>query len=152
MQQTHISMANPTTTDQDLAKRSLKSFRKLSKLYKNNAKSIEFAVKEDGTAFQLPVSALDSIETILKNLAEGKHSEILSENQYLTTQQAADYLDVSRPFVVRLLEAGKLPFKKVGRHRRVLFSELKHYEEKQQQIALQKLKKLSEESQLLNLY
>lgn len=145
-------MANPTTTDQDLAKRSLKSFRKLSKLYKNKAKSIEFAVKEDGTAFQLPVSALDNIETILKNLAEGKHSEILSENQYLTTQQAADYLDVSRPFIVRLLEAGKLPFKKVGRHRRVLFSELKNYEEKQQQIALQKLKKLSEESQLLNLY
>ena len=145
-------MANPTTTDQDLAKRSLKSFRKLSKLYKNNVKSIEFAVKEDGMAFQLPVPALDSIETILKNLAEGKHSEILSENQYLTTQQAADYLDVSRPFVVRLLEAGKLPFKTVGRHRRVLFSELKHYEEKQQQIALQKLKKLSEESQLLNLY
>lgn len=145
-------MANPTTTDQDLAKRSLKSFRKLSKLYKNNVKSIEFAVKEDGMAFQLPVSALDSIETILKNLAAGKHSEILSENQYLTTQQAADYLDVSRPFVVRLLEAGKIPFKTVGRHRRVLFSELKHYEEKQQQIALQKLKKLSEESQLLNLY
>ncbi|KPP94666.1 MAG: toxin-antitoxin system antidote component [Bacteroidetes bacterium HLUCCA01] len=145
-------MANPTTTDQDLAKRSLKSFRKLSKLYKNNANSIEFAVAQDGTAFQLPVAALDSIETILKNLAEGKTSEIISETQYLTTQQAADYLDVSRPFVVRLLESGKIPFKKVGRHRRVLFSELKNYEEKQQQIALQKLKKLTDESQRLNLY
>lgn len=145
-------MANPTSTDQDLAKRSLKSFRKLSKLYKNNEKYIELAAKESGTAFQLPVSALDSIETILKNLAEGKHSEIISEKQYLTTQQVADYLDVSRPFVVRLLEAGKLPFKTVGRHRRVLFSDLKNYEDKQQQIALQKLKKLSEESQNLNLY
>jgi len=145
-------MANPTITDQDLAKRSLKSFRKLSKLYKNNAKTIECAVKEDGTVFQLPVSVLGNIETILRNLAEGKNSEILSEAQYLTTQQAADYLDVSRPFVIRLLESGKIPFKKVGRHRRVLFSELKNYEEKQQQIALQKLKKLTEESQLLNLY
>ncbi|HAC16594.1 MAG TPA: excisionase [Bacteroidetes bacterium] len=145
-------MANTATTDQDLAKRSLKSFRKLSKLYKNNAQSIEFAVKDSGTAFQLPVSALDSIETILKNLAEGKHSEILSEDQYLTTQQVADYLNVSRPFVVRLLEAGKLPFKKVGRHRRVLFSDLKNYEEIQKQIALVNLKKLTEESQLLNLY
>jgi excisionase family DNA binding protein len=145
-------MENTSTTDQDLAKRSLKSFRKLSKLYKNNAQSIEFAVKDSGTAFQLPVSALDSIETILKNLSEGKHSEILSENQYLTTQQAADYMDVSRPFVVRLLEDGKLPYKKVGRHRRVLFSELKNYEAKQQQITLENLKKLTEESQLLNLY
>ena len=145
-------MENTSTTDQDLAKRSIKSFRKLSKLYKNNAQSIEFAVKDSGTAFQLPVSALDSIETILKNLSEGKHSEILSENQYLTTQQAADYMDVSRPFVVRLLEDGKLPYKKVGRHRRVLFSELKNYEAKQQQITLENLKKLTEESQLLNLY
>lgn len=145
-------MADPTTTVQDLAKRSLKNFRKLSKRYKNNVESIELAVKEDGTAFQLPVSALDGIETILKNLAEGKHSEILSENKYMTTQQAADYLDVSRPFVVRLMEAGKLPFKKVGRHRRVLYSELKRYEESQQQVVLQKLKKLSEESQRLNLY
>lgn len=145
-------MENTSTTDQDLAKRSLKSFRKLSKLYKNNAQSIEFAVKDSGTAFQLPVSALDSIETILKNLSEGKHSEILSEKDYLTTQQAADFLDVSRPFVVRLLEDGKLPYKKVGRHRRVLFSELKNYEAKQQQITLENLKKLTEESQLLNLY
>ncbi len=145
-------MANPTITDQELAKRSLKCIRKISKLHKNNKSSIELAVKEDGTTFQLPVSALHSIETILKNLSEGKNSEIVSENQYLTTQQAADYLDVSRPFIVRLMEAGKLPYKKVGSHRRVLFSELKNYEEIQQQVALGKLKKLSEESQLLNLY
>lgn len=149
-------MANPTISklpsDQDLAKRSLKSFRKALKRYKNKSQLIDIAVKEDGMEFQLPASVLNDIETILKNLAEGKNSEILSETQYLTTQQAADYLDVSRPFVVRLLESGKLPFKKVGRHRRVLFSELKNYEEKQQQITLQKLEKLTEESQLLNLY
>jgi excisionase family DNA binding protein len=145
-------MAKPPISDQELAKRSLKSFRKLSKLYKNSATSIEFVVKDDGVAYELPVSALDSIETILKNLAEGRHSEILSEDQYLTTQQAADILNVSRPFVVRLLEAGKLPFKKVGRHRRVRFSDLKTYQEKQQRIALQNLQKIAEESQKLGLY
>ncbi len=139
-------------TDKELAKRSLKSFRKISKEFRNKAKSIEFAVKGDGTTIQFPVSALDGIETILKNLAEGKRSEILSEKQYMTTQQAADYLDVSRPFVIRLMESGKLPFKKVGRHRRVLFSELKKYDEKQQQITLKKMQQLSEESQKLNLY
>lgn len=144
-------MTKPISTDQALAKRSLKSFRNISERYKNNAESIELSVKDDGTVFQLPVSALDSIEKILKNLAEGRKCEIFSESQYLTTQEAADYLDVSRPFIVRLMEDGKLPFKKVGRHRRVLFSELKKYEEKQQQIALQKLKELSDESQLLDL-
>lgn len=145
-------MITSANTEQDLAKRSLKSFRKISKEFKNKAKAIELAVKEDGTTIQLPVSALDNIETILKNLAEGKRSEILSEKQYLTTQQAADYLDVSRPFIIRLMEGGKLPFKKVGRHRRVLFSELKKYDEKQQQLALEKMQQISEESQKLSLY
>lgn len=145
-------MAKAPISDQELAKRSLQSFRKLSKLYKNGATSIEFVVKDDGVAYELPVSALGSIETILKNLAEGRHSEILSEDQYLTTQQAADILNVSRPFVVRLLEGGKLPFKKVGRHRRVLYSDLKTYQEKQQRIAMQNLQKIAEESQKLGLY
>lgn len=145
-------MANPTITEQDLAKRSLKSLRKLSKLYKNNTESIEFTVNDDGTVFQLPVAALDGIETILKKLAEGKNPEVLSKTEYITTQEAADYLDVSRPFVVRLLEAGKIPYKKVGRHRRLLFSELKKYEERQQETTLEKLKEMTEESQNLNLY
>jgi excisionase family DNA binding protein len=144
-------MTTQKTTDQDLAKRSLESFRKLSDRYKDDTSTIECTVKDDGTAFQIPVSALVKIEFILENLAEGKDVEILSETKYLTTQQAADYLDVSRPFVVRLLESGKLPFKKVGRHRRVLFSEVKKYEEKQRQTALKKLEKLTEESQNLNL-
>ena len=54
----YIPMANPTTTDQDLAKRSLKSFRKLSKLYKNNANSIEFAVAQEWNGIQLPSSCV----------------------------------------------------------------------------------------------
>jgi excisionase family DNA binding protein len=145
-------MANSGNTEQELAKSSLKSFRKLYKTYKDNTKSVEFAVKDEGITFQVPVSALDSFETILKNIAEGKQPKIMSENQYLTTQEAADYLDVSRPFVIRLMEAGKLPHKKVGRHRRVLFSELKNYEKKQQQITLKKMQDITDESQLLDLY
>lgn len=145
-------MANSGNTEQELAKSSLKSFRKLSKTYKDNTKSVEFAVKDEGITFQVPVSALDSFETILKNIAEGKQPKIMSENQYLTTQEAADYLDVSRPFVIRLMEAGKLPHKKVGRHRRVLFSELKNYEKKQQQITLKKMQDITDESQFLDLY
>jgi excisionase family DNA binding protein len=46
----------------------------------------------------------------------------------LTTQQAADYLNVSRPFLVQQIEANKLPYRKVGSHRRVKFSDLVEFE------------------------
>ena len=95
--------------DQDLAKRSLKSFPQAIKASIRTTPKIllNLPLHRMERHFNFPVAALDSIETILKNLAEGKTSEIISETQYLTTQQAADYLDVSRPFVVRLLESGK---------------------------------------------
>ncbi len=66
----------------------------------------------------------------------------------LTTQQAADYLNVSRPHVVKLIESGELPFSKVGKHRRISFQQLQAYnrvQKKKAQIALKKLAKQARE-------
>mgnify|MGYP000176560757 CR=1 FL=1 len=149
-----ISSLNMKTSslEQIIAKNSLKSIRKLAKTYKNSSKSIEFVVKGEEVAFQVPVSALSSLEAIFENIAKGNESEVVNFKKYFTTQEAAEYLDVSRPFVIRLMEAGELPFIKVGRHRRVLFSDLKKYEKGQQEMALDKMKQLAKESQNLDLY
>jgi excisionase family DNA binding protein len=55
---------------------------------------------------------------------------MLPEDEAFTTQAAADYLGMSRPFLIGLLEKGEIPFHHVGSHRRVLFRDLMNYENK----------------------
>ena len=70
------------------------------------------------------------------------------KRQELTTQQAADILNVSRPYVVKLLEEGKIPHTKRGRHRRIRFDDLMSYKEKddrERSLAFDELVRLSED-------
>jgi excisionase family DNA binding protein len=68
---------------------------------------------------ELPASAVVMLVEILKSMAAGQGVTIVSENAELTTVQAADVLNVSRPFVIKLLDGKKIPFRKVGKHRRI---------------------------------
>ena len=77
-----------------------------------------------GEAVPLPVEAVNFLFEILSEMAAGNAVTIIPTQAELTTQQAADLLHVSRPFMVRLLESGTIPFHKTGTHRRVSFSDL----------------------------
>ncbi|EME59940.1 excisionase family DNA binding domain-containing protein [Amycolatopsis decaplanina DSM 44594] len=84
-------------------------------------------VGPDGSEVTLPEQVYDVLRDVVKAMSQGFAINIAPLNAVLTTQQAADMLNVSRPTLVKLLESGEIPFEKPGRHRRVLLSDLLGY-------------------------
>ncbi|SDX60569.1 helix-turn-helix domain-containing protein [Thiocapsa roseopersicina] len=88
---------------------------------------------------------------ILNQIAQGNAASPVPSHAELTTQQAADLLNVSRPFVVKQLEAGAIPFYKVGRHRRVRFSDLMAYRDQLDQRTAEAADELAAQAQAMGL-
>ncbi|GAB2795695.1 hypothetical protein GCM10027073_29590 [Streptomyces chlorus] len=78
-------------------------------------------------ALVLPRPVAEMFASILAALANGQGVQIMPVDAELTTQQAADMLNVSRPYLIGLLESGEIPFRLVGRHRRIRFADLRQY-------------------------
>ena len=83
----------------------------------------------DGThpTVELPPAALKLIGQLLGALSEGRAVTIIPSKQEFSTVEAANFLNVSRPFVIKEIEEGRLPHRKVGTHRRVAFEDLVVY-------------------------
>ncbi len=84
-------------------------------------------------------------------MAEGKSIALLPSDAAISTQQAAELLNVSRPHLVKLLESGKIPFRKAGSHRRIVVADLLAYQENLQRIRKQQLDFMAKQAQDLNL-
>lgn len=82
---------------------------------------------DSGPIVEIPSSALQLLIEILNQMAQGNTFAVIPMQTELSTQEAADILGVSRPFVVKLLETGAIPFVKVGTHRRIRIQDLLTY-------------------------
>jgi len=115
---------SPSVEDVRLAKA---SSRRLAPFLNRNLK---VRIAETKEQVELPAVAVRLLVDLLSAMAEGNAVTLIPIHAELTTQQAADLLNVSRPFLIRQLEDGVIPHRKVGTHRRVMFSDLMEYKHK----------------------
>jgi excisionase family DNA binding protein len=87
-------------------------------------------VGADGERLELPDTVYRLLKDIARNMQLGRAIVLIPENQQLTTQRAADLLGVSRPHLIKLLEAGELPYHKAGSHRRIYLKDLAAYQKR----------------------
>jgi excisionase family DNA binding protein len=145
-------LEKPTLRDQQVASASLPYFATFNKvIQKKRSNLVEIRLQENDEAVIIPRKALELLQFILSSMAEGKAVSLIPSDSELSTQQAADMLNVSRPHLVKLLEQGVIPFKKVGSHRRVQLEHLVSYERQQAKQRHQHLQFLAQQAQELNL-
>lgn len=107
---------------------------------------------DDGGVVTVPREVAGLIAEILAQLAAGRVVAAYPMHAEFTTQQAADFLNVSRPHVVKLVDQGAIPHHKVGTHRRIYFKDVLAYKARQDEESRQALDELSRLSEELRLY
>lgn len=110
-------------------------------------------VVQDGAKIvvPLPASAVALMFRILESMAERAPISIIPLEAELTTQQAADFLNVSRPFLVGLLEKNEIAYRKVGAHRRVRYADLLDFEKRSRISREDALDEIAREAERLGL-
>jgi excisionase family DNA binding protein len=141
----------PTAEEVSIAR---ESGRALSAFLQTRAKTQQIDIFDDkGVAHpvRVPVSALRLLVDLLTEIGEGNAVSIMPIHAELTTQEAADVLNVSRPFLVRLLESGEIPFHKIGSHCRVRYQDVIAYKDRLDVERSKALDVLAEQSQTLKM-
>ncbi|MEE3623272.1 helix-turn-helix domain-containing protein [Nitrospirillum sp. BR 11752] len=106
---------------------------------------------DDGQALPLPRALRELITHLLVEISQGNAVTVIPVHAEMTTQEAADFLNVSRPHLVKLLETGHLPHHKVGTHRRVRFADLKAFKQRQAEARSKALDELVAQAQELDM-
>lgn len=119
------NILKPTKQDQKTALKSYDALiARINSIKKENP---EIEIEETHEKIRIPLSALKLLADILRKMSQGKPISIVPVATEVTTQAAAEMLGCSRPHIVKLLETGKIPFTKVGKHRRIKYEDVISY-------------------------
>jgi excisionase family DNA binding protein len=122
--------AQPAVPDEEaaVAEEALEQIQAYLRRHPEDPRATVRLVDEDyGEDLVVPRGAVELLARMLAYMASGHAVAVVPDHAEFTTQQAADMLNVSRPYLIRLLESGEIEFRKVGTHRRVLAGSLLEY-------------------------
>lgn len=138
----------PTQQEVEQAKETSRILSKFSNQQLRVKITGENSVSED---IILPGYAIELLLDILTQISKGNAVSILPVHAEITTQEAANLLNVSRPYLIELLESKMIPYKKVGTHRRILAKDIFAYKARDEEERLKVLEELTSEGQKLKL-
>ncbi len=145
-----ISSIDPGEVNAEIADRTA---RRIRDYLTNNPDEdpLEIQVEGAGEVLVIPRAGAVMLAQVMGLLANGQGVFLVPSEAQLTTQQAADMLNVSRPYLIGLLEAGAIEYSKVGRHRRIPFPALVEYKRHADQRSREAADELSDLGQQLGL-
>ncbi len=120
-----IRLLPPNESDADLARTA--SSKILPLVREQKPQTVHLTFVDGQVSIVLPIGSLEMINSILEAMAAGHGVMVFPQHAELTTMEAADILNVSRPYLIKLLEAGDIPYHKVGRHRRIRLEDVMQY-------------------------
>lgn len=141
----------PHDSDADVARAAIRGLRRVQEVHGDSQDPVEIRLEPD-EVIEVPRAALDLMIRVLGKMAAGQGVTVVPMRAELTTQRAADLLNVSRPYLIKLLEAGDIEYRKVGTHRRVMAESLYAYKRRDSLVrrdAADELTQLSQELGLL---
>lgn len=148
--ETHKNINRPSKDEQKLAIESYDALASVIEQLKSENPEIE--IEETQEKIRIPLSALKFLSEILKAMSQGKPFSIVPVATEVTTQKAAEILGCSRPHLVKLLEEGKIPFTKVGKHRRVKLEDVMNHKTRMKKVQKQHIIDMMQSDEELGLY
>lgn len=125
MSQAHLTPTLPTELDATLAKETSRLLA--PRVRSSNPLRFRVLDASKGETLQIPAPAAKMLVRILEEMARGNAVTLIPVHAELTTQEAADMLNISRPSLIQLLDEGRIEYRKVGTHRRVKFESMMAY-------------------------